>query len=133
MGNLTFKPLNDECDPFIHQLVQIGGDTGHLRHHANLQPDNKFFSVHVQPQQQTPPFFTYRKPVILHTMAVVAAISPRRMQPYDYMVPPSVLAQYLREARQVTFGQPFKLLHHLLSLLHRVETVHPKHDLDLDL
>ena len=39
----------------------------------------------------------------------------------------------LGQACQVTFGQPLKLLHHLLSLVHGVEAMDPKHDLDLDL
>ena len=39
----------------------------------------------------------------------------------------------LRQACQGAFGQPLELLHHLLSLVHGVETVHPKHDLDLHL
>ena len=77
-------------------------------------------------------FFTHRHPVIHHTMAVVAAIFPGRMQPHHHLVPPSTLAQVLWEARQVTFGQPLEFSHHLLSMVHRVETVHPKHDLYLD-
>ena len=64
-------------------------------------------------------------------MAVVAAISPGRMQSHDDLVPPSVLAQYLREARQVTFGQPLELTHHLLALLHCIEAMDPEHDLHL--
>ena len=39
----------------------------------------------------------------------------------------------LRQACQIAFGQPFELLHHLLSFVHGVETVHPKHNLDLHL
>ena len=38
----------------------------------------------------------------------------------------------LRQACQVAFGQPLELLHHLLTLVHGVKTVHPKHNLDLD-
>ena len=77
--------------------------------------------------------FTYRKPVIHHTMAVVAAISSRRMQSYYYLIPVSSLTQCLWEARQVAFGQPLDFLHHLLALFHGIETMDPKHDLDLDL
>ena len=49
------------------------------------------------------------------------------------LVPVSTLAQMLGEACQVAFGQPLELSHHLLSLVHGVETVHPKHNLDLHL
>ena len=66
-------------------------------------------------------------------MAVLAAISPRCMQSHDHLIPPSVLAQYLRKARQVAFGQPLELTHHLLSSVHGVEAMDPKHDFDLDL
>ena len=75
--------------------------------------------------------YPYRKPVIHQTMAVVAAIFPGRMQSHDHLVPVTSLTQYLWKARQVTFGQPFELLHHLPSLLYGVEAVHPEHDLDL--
>ena len=64
-------------------------------------------------------------------MAMVAAISPRCIQTYDYLVPPLSLAQVLWEASQTAFGQPFELLHHLPSLLYGVEAVHPEHDLYL--
>ena len=66
-------------------------------------------------------------------MAMVAAISPGCIQTYHHLVPPLSLAQVLREASQTAFGQPFELTHHLLTLLHRVEAVHPEHDFDLDL
>ena len=33
---------------------------------------------------------------------------------------------------QVAFGQPLKLLYHLLSLVHGIKTMDPKHDFDLD-
>ena len=66
-------------------------------------------------------------------MAVVAAISPRRVQSHHHLVPPSTFAQVLWEACQVAFGQPLQLSHHLLSILHRVKTMDPKHNLDLDL
>ena len=31
------KPLNDKRNPLIHDTVQVGRDTRHLRHHANLK------------------------------------------------------------------------------------------------
>ena len=71
--------------------------------------------------------------MIHHTVAVVTAIFPGCMQTKHHLVPPLVLAQTLREARQVTFGQPLKLSHHLLSFVHRAKTVYPKHNLNLDL
>ena len=71
--------------------------------------------------------------MIHEAVAVVTAIFPGRMQTKHHLVPPSVLAQMLWETRQVTFGQPLQLSRHLVSLVHGVETVHPKHNLDLDL
>ena len=64
---------------------------------------------------------------------MVTAISPGRMQTNHHLVPPSALAQMLGEACQVAFGQPLQLSHHLLSLVHGVKTVHPKHNLNLHL
>ena len=69
--------------------------------------------------------------MIHEAVAVVTAIFPGRMQTNHHLVPPSVLAQMLREACHVAFGQPLQLSYHLLSLIHGVETVHPKHDFDL--
>ena len=45
LGDLMFEAVNDERNPLIHHLVQIGRDTCHLRHHANLKPEKKRFSV----------------------------------------------------------------------------------------
>ena len=64
-------------------------------------------------------------------MAMVAIMSPGRMQTHDHLVPVQPLAQDFREACQVTFGQRLELLHHLFALLHRVETMDPEHDFDL--
>ena len=75
---------------------------------------------------------THRQPVIHHTMAMVAAISPGGMQSHHHLVPPPIFAQMLRQACQVAFGQPLELLHHLLSLVHGVKAMDPKHDLNLD-
>ena len=70
--------------------------------------------------------------MIHEAVAVVTAIFPGRMQTNHHLVPPTVLAQMLREACEVAFGQPLQLSYHLLSPVHGVETVHPKHNLDLD-
>ena len=101
MGNLALEALDDERDPFIHEIVQVRGDPRHLHHHANLQPDNKFFSVHVQLNLTNTIFFffTYRKPVVHHSMAMVAAISPGCIQAYNDLVPPLSFTQVLWEAR----------------------------------
>ena len=64
-------------------------------------------------------------------MAVVTAISPGCVQTKHHLVPPSVLAQMLGQACQIALGQPLELLHHLLSLVHGIETMDPKHDLGL--
>ena len=75
---------------------------------------------------------THRQPVIHHTMAMVAAIFPGGMQSYHHLVPPPIFAQVLGKPCQIAFGQSLELLHHLLTLVHGVETLHPKHDFDLD-
>ena len=69
--------------------------------------------------------------MIHHTVAVVTAISPGCVQTKHHLVPALVLAQVLWQACQVALGQPLELLHHLLSLVHGVETMDPKHNLDL--
>ena len=37
LEDLTFEAVDDERDALIQQVVQVRGDTGHLRHHANLK------------------------------------------------------------------------------------------------
>ena len=39
IGDLMNEPVNDERNALVHHLVQIGRDTRHLRHHANLKPE----------------------------------------------------------------------------------------------
>ena len=73
---------------------------------------------------------THRQPVIHHTMAMVAAISPRGMQPHHHLVPVSIFAQVLGKPCEVAFGQPFQLLYQLLALVHGVEAMDPKHNLN---
>ena len=41
LGNLMDKPVNDKSNPLVHDFVQIGRDTRHLRHHANLKKQKK--------------------------------------------------------------------------------------------
>ena len=65
-------------------------------------------------------------------MAMVAAIFSGGMQPHHRLVPPPIFAQVLGKPCQLALGQPFQLLHHLLTLVHGVKTLHPKHNLDLD-
>ena len=43
VGDLTLEAVNNERDALVQQVVQVRGDPRHLRHHPNLQPDNKFF------------------------------------------------------------------------------------------
>ena len=43
LGDLMDKPINDKSNPLVHDFVQIGRDTRHLRHHANLKNKKKFF------------------------------------------------------------------------------------------
>ena len=37
LGELMLEAVNDEGNPLVHHLVQIGRDPRHLRHHANLK------------------------------------------------------------------------------------------------
>ena len=39
LGDLMYEAVNDERNSLIHHLVQIGRDTCHLCHHANLKPE----------------------------------------------------------------------------------------------
>ena len=34
---LPLEPLNDEGNPLVHEIVQVGWNTRHLHHHANLK------------------------------------------------------------------------------------------------
>ena len=43
LGDLMYEAVNDKRNPLIHDFVQIGRDTGHLRHHANLRKKKTFF------------------------------------------------------------------------------------------
>ena len=70
--------------------------------------------------------------MIHEAVAMVAAIFSGGMQPHHHLVPPTTFAQVLRKPRQVAFGQTLELLHHFLSPVHRVETLDPKHNLNLD-
>ena len=42
MGDLALESVNDKGDALVQQVVQVRGDTGHLRHHANLSEKIKF-------------------------------------------------------------------------------------------
>ena len=63
---------------------------------------------------------------------MVAPIFSGSAQSQHHLVPPPTFAQMLRQACQVTFRQSLELLHHLFTLVHRIETVHPKHNFHLD-
>ena len=41
LGDLTLEAVNDERNALVHHLVQIGRDTRHFRHHANLKTRKK--------------------------------------------------------------------------------------------
>ena len=74
LGDLMDEAVNDKGNPLIHHFVQIGRDPGHLRHHANLR--KKTFSQHPGHEKKKGVLITHRQPVIHHTMAMVASISP---------------------------------------------------------
>ena len=41
LGDLMYEPVNDKGNSLIHDIVQVGRDTCHLRHHANLKNQKK--------------------------------------------------------------------------------------------
>ena len=41
LGDLMNEPVNDERNALVHDLVQIGRDTRHFRHHAILKNRKK--------------------------------------------------------------------------------------------
>ena len=46
LGDLMDEAVDDKGNALVHDFVQIGRDTGHLRHHANLKkPEKKRVSV----------------------------------------------------------------------------------------
>ena len=71
--------------------------------------------------------------MIHHTVALVTTISPGGMQTKHHLVLAPVLAQMLWQACQIAFGQLLEFSHHLLSPVHGVEAMDPKHDFDLHL
>ena len=46
LGDPMLKAVNDERNALVHHLVQIGRDTRHFHHHANLQNRKKSFFQH---------------------------------------------------------------------------------------
>ena len=135
LGELMHKAVNDKRNALVHHPVQIGRDPCHLHHHANLKKTEKKVCLSVKVMRRRRMWFkklTHRQPVIHHTMTMVATISPGGMQPYHRLVPPPIFAQVLGKPCQIAFGQSLELLHHLLTFVHGVETLHPKHNLHLD-
>ena len=59
LGNLMDKPVDDKSNPLVHHFVQIGRDTGHLRHHANLKPEK---NVSQYPGHETKKMGLYHSP-----------------------------------------------------------------------
>ena len=41
LGDLMHEAVDDKSNALVHDSVQIGRDTGHLRHHANLKTEKK--------------------------------------------------------------------------------------------
>ena len=47
VGDPIFELVNDKRNALIHQVVEIGRVTGHLRHHTNLKPKKKRHSINI--------------------------------------------------------------------------------------
>ena len=48
LGDLMDEAVDDKGNALVHHFVQIGRDTGHFRHHANLKKQKKtFLSIQV--------------------------------------------------------------------------------------
>ena len=41
VGDLALEAVNNERDALVQQVVQVRGDTGHLRHHPNLKKESR--------------------------------------------------------------------------------------------
>ena len=41
VGDFMFEPVNHKGNTFVHEIVQVGGHSGHLRHHPNLSKKKK--------------------------------------------------------------------------------------------
>ena len=37
VGDFIFEGVNDKGNTLVHEIVQVGGHSGHLRHHPNLK------------------------------------------------------------------------------------------------
>ena len=49
LGDLMLEPVNDKRNTLVHQVVEIGRDTRHFHHHANLSPRKKDSQPFFQP------------------------------------------------------------------------------------
>ena len=74
---------------------------------------------------------THRQPVIQYAMAMVAAVGLGSVQTHHHLVPGPICTQGFGPPCHSANGQPSQLSHHFLSLVHGVEAMDPKHDLDL--
>ena len=76
----SIELINDEGYSLIHKSVQVRLGARHLYRHANLKKP-KNMSVIGSPRQKKGLFqtITYRQPVIMQSMAMVAAIGPGGM------------------------------------------------------
>ena len=72
---------------------------------------------------------------MIHDAAAVVTVAATTgcVQTNHHLVPPTMIAQALGQACHTALGQLLELLHHLLSLVHGVEALDPKHDFYLHL
>ena len=132
IGNPMHEPVNETQCPRSSPCPDWEGHVPFPPSCQSTKQKKKFSQHQGHEQNVTLKKITHRQPVIHHTMAMVATIFPGGMQSHHRLVPPPISAQVLRKPCQLAFGQPFQLLHHLLTLVHRVKTLHPKHNLDLN-
>ena len=77
----SIKLINDEGYSLIHESVQVRLGARHLYRHANLKKPKTNVSHRVTKTKKKGTFqtITYRQPVIMQSMAMVAAIGPGGM------------------------------------------------------
>ena len=87
----SIKLIDDKGYSLIHKFVQVRLGARHLYRHTNLKNQNQCQSSGHQDKKGIFQTITYRQPVIVYAMAMVAAIRPGGMQTHNHLIPPLTL------------------------------------------